>query len=109
MISAEAATATQPLPSPSCSSDLNQVWAADSFFFFSFSGSKLGGGVSSGSRNGRGSGTPAAGKTHSKVRVNGLVCDIVGDILDLGIVLARLRSHDGRTRKSSYRGGKVAA
>jgi hypothetical protein len=39
----------------------------------------------------------------SKLRVNGLVGDIVGNILNLGVVFAGLRRHDGRTRKSGSR------
>lgn len=40
------------------------------------------------------------GVTHGKLRINGLVGDIVGNVLDLRIVLAGLGGHGGRTRQS---------
>lgn len=46
--------------------------------------------------------------THSELRVNGLVGDIVGNVLDLGIVFTVGRRHDGRSRLSGGRGREVA-
>lgn len=45
------------------------------------------------------------GNTYSKLRVNGLVGDVVGNVLDLRIVLARSRSH-GRSAGESGDGGR---
>lgn len=46
--------------------------------------------------------------TYSKVRVNWLVGDVVGNVLDLGVVGVG-RGHVGSSRQLSNRGGKVVA
>lgn len=49
------------------------------------------------------------GRTYSKLRVNGLVGDKVGNVLDLGVVFSGTGSHVGRAGQSSSRSGKGVA
>jgi hypothetical protein len=64
---------------------------------------KLGGGVLRGAKSRPRQNLIGIGNTHSKLRVNGLVGDIVGNVLDLRIVFTLSGRHVGSSRASSSR------